>query len=155
VDADVQAIGAPAARMLPEPDWRAPWQAPMLRRVKWLARLRRRPRREALLNDGLALAMNWGDQWLAPIQERLQAQHPWLAAAELDDLDAACQAAMRLGHETAYRLAAENAQQVDPDAFIRSVRARFAWVDDANAERLLRQSVYYLWKAGGPPRDGA
>lgn len=123
--------------------------------MNWLARFRRRPGREALLNDGLALAMDWGDRWLAPIQERLRAQHPWLVAAELDELDAACQAAMRYGHETAYRLAAENGQQVDADTFMRSVRARFAWIDDANAERLLRQSLYYLWKAGGPPRQEA
>ena len=121
--------------------------------MNWLARFKRRPGREALLNEGLALAMDWGDQWLAPIQERLRAQHRWLAPAELDELYAACQAAMRFGHETAYRLAADNGQQVDPVAFTRSVRERFAWVDEANAERLLRQSVYYLWKAGGPPRE--
>ncbi|NUZ08156.1 hypothetical protein [Piscinibacter koreensis] len=121
--------------------------------MNWLARFRKRPARETLLNDGLALAMDWGDRWLAPIQERLRVQHPWLTPDALDELDAVCQAAMRFGHETAYRLAAENAKQVDAGAFTASLRARFGWVDDANAERLLRQSVYYLWKAGGPPRD--
>ena len=43
--------------------------------LNWLKNLARGgppvPTREALLNDGLELAMNWGQNWLAPIQDRL------------------------------------------------------------------------------------
>lgn len=124
--------------------------------MNWLRRFfPTRVARETLLNDGLALAMDWGDQWLAPIQERLARQHPTLEPHELDELNDACQAAMRFGHETAYRLVAPGGTELDASAFAVAVRERFPWIDAANGERLLRQSLYYLWKAGGPPRDAA
>ena len=32
-----------------------------------------------ILNEGLSLAMEWGEQWLCPIQERLATAHPELS----------------------------------------------------------------------------
>ena len=74
--------------------------------LNWLKNLTRggqaTPTREALLNDGLELAMDWGENWLAPIQDRLHQRHPQLNPQQLDELNEACQDAMKFGHATAY-----------------------------------------------------
>ena len=54
-----------------------------------------KPTRETLLNNGLELAMDWGEDWLAPIQDRLLQRHRSLRRDELDELDTACREAMK------------------------------------------------------------
>jgi len=125
----------------------------------WLRRILRRsssagPARETLLNDGLELAMDWGESWLAPIQERLRQQHGYLSGEELDQLNEVCQAAMKFGHETAYELIQTQGADVDALTFASTVRGRYSWITEENLSRLQRQSLYYAWKAGGPARVG-
>jgi hypothetical protein len=123
--------------------------------VGWLHRLfgaGRSPGTEELLNEGLALAMDWGENWLAPIQERLHRAHPRLEPQALDAANATCQEAMRFGHETAYAMALEEGQNVRQDVFTARLLARYPWVSAENAARLFGQSTYYVWKAGGPAR---
>ena len=63
-----------------------------------------RPTRAELLNEGLGLAMNWGENWFSPVNGRLRERHPHLSAGELDQLDVTCQSAMRFAYDTAYSL---------------------------------------------------
>ncbi len=109
------------------------------------------PSDDELLNEGLELAMDWGENWLAPVQSRLSKRHPRLDRDRLDAIDAAAQRAMTSGHEAAYALVRLHGKDLDPDEFTRRVRAAHPWIDDANAARLFTQSTYYAWKAGGPP----
>lgn len=99
-----------------------------------------------LRNEGLALAMEWGKDWLMPIQARLAARHPGLSAAALDELDAVCRSTMRFGH----RLVAEFVSAYGPDApragFAAALRAQHPWVDGENVARLHSQGVYYAMK---------
>jgi len=114
-----------------------------------------KPTREALLNDGLELAMDWGENWLAPIQERLHRRHPHLQVEELDELNAASQEAMKFGHETAYQLVRAKGKNIDEGEFLQLVLVRYAWLSAENKGRLFRQSMYYAWKAGGSVRAAA
>jgi hypothetical protein len=118
----------------------------------WLKR-RRRPSRAALLNEGLALAMDWGEDWLAPINARLRERHADLSSAELDELNATCQGAMRRGHEAVYARLQEEAEAPSVDALASVVRAEYPWVDQENLARLLHQSVYYAAKTGRYARE--
>lgn len=52
----------------------------------------------ALLNEGLAMGMEFGTNWLQPIQKRLAKKHPQLSQAELDEYDRVCREAMNFGH---------------------------------------------------------
>jgi len=121
---------------------------------RWLRRLgsslRARPTREVLLNDGLELAMDWGENWLAPIQERLLKRHAHLQREEVDELNAICQDAMKFGHGIAYKLVRERGREVAQDEFMPLVLAAYPWVNTENAARLFTQSMYYAWKTGGP-----
>ena len=122
--------------------------------VSWLERFtRRRPSREELLNEGLALAMDWGESWLSPIQSRLRKLHPFLAGDELDAYNAACQGAMRLAHETVHSQLRTGTANPSLAALSSTVRAAYPWVSEENLERLLKQGLYYAAKVGGHGRE--
>lgn len=125
---------------------------------RWLVNLgkasRTKPTREALLNEGLDLAMDWGEDWLAPIQGRLAKRHPDLRRDQLDELDTVCQEAMRFGHETAYDLVRMQGKDATQDVFVPLVIARYSWLTSETAARLFNMSMYYAWKTGGPLQDG-
>ena len=115
------------------------------------------PRRDAspddVRNDGLELAMDWGEQWLAPIQDRLHARHPALTRAELDRVDDECRSAMRLGHDTVHGFVRDGRPALLAESLAPLLRAQFPWISDENVLRLFRQSLYYTTKAGGPARE--
>ena len=116
----------------------------------WIQRLfPRRLSGDELLNEGLGLAMDWGDHWLAPINARLHALHPHLAADELEACNSACQGAMRLAFEAVHTSMGGNSKSLSVEALGPIVRARYAWVDDENLARLLKQGTYYAAKMGG------
>lgn len=121
---------------------------------RWLRRFSaatgRRPEPDALLNEGLALAMDWGENWLAPIQGRLRQAHAHLQPPELDDLNASCQQAMKFGHETVHALVLKNGTNVSQDEFTALFLARYPWASAESTARLFSQSIYYAWKSGGP-----
>ena len=99
----------------------------------------------AVLNDGLHLAMAWGDDWLRPIQARLAQQHPTLAAGELDRCDAVCREAMRFGHAQVLPLAPLGESERIA-AWKEQLLARYPWINEANLSRLYSQGMYYAMK---------
>lgn len=101
------------------------------------------------LNAGLALAMEWGENWLKPIQARLRLRYPQLTQAELDDFNRLCQEAMKFGHDTVYELAMEAGKTIRVNDFEPRMHARFPWVDSRNVAHLFSQGMYYAWKDGG------
>lgn len=122
--------------------------------MEWLRRLfHRRASREELLREGIALAMDWGDDWLSPINTRLRERHRYLRPAELATVNDECQAAMRWGHEIMHDQLRDGAGSVDAGGFARLIRERHAWVDDETMARLLKQSIYYAAKTGGYERE--
>ena len=124
----------------------------MLHWLRIFRRARPKPTHAMLLNEGLALAMDWGENWLAPIQDRLLQLHPRLRRDELDEINAGCQEAMNFGHRTVYAMVREQGADVGPEAFAPALLARHPWVNAENSARLFSQSVYYACKAGGPSR---
>ncbi len=122
--------------------------------MSWLARLlRRAPSLDEARNDGLALAMDWGEQWLSPIQERLRQHHRSLGTSELDRINDECQGAMRLGHEAVHAFIRDGEPALLVESLDPILRAKYPWVSDANMQRLFQQGLYYATKAGGPARD--
>ena len=111
---------------------------------------RRSPLESAILNEGLALALEWGEQWLTPIQERLGAMHPLLSPSDLDAYDEACRAAMRFGHRQVPICWREAGPDRDA-TFTRwrdDVLAKHPWMSEENLGRLFSQGMYYAWKNG-------
>ena len=105
--------------------------------------------RELLWNDGLNMAMEWGENLLQPVQSRLSAKYPSLTPAELDEINALCQAAMKFGHDTVYGLASRSGSKTKLESFAALMRRRYPWVDAKNISRLFSQGMYYAWKDMG------
>jgi hypothetical protein len=122
--------------------------------VSWIRRLSlRRPSSDELLNEGLGLAMDWGESWLSPINARLHKLHPYLGTGELEDCNAACQGAMRLAYEAVHGLLREGGASATCESLAPIVRAQYPWVDEENLSRLLKQGIYYAAKMGGHGRE--
>jgi hypothetical protein len=107
------------------------------------------PTRDAIWNEGLYLAMEWGTDWMKPIQPRLASRYPALTPAELDELDKLCRDAMKFGHTTVYDLAESAGKDTKYEDFARVMTRRYAWVDARNLSRLFSQGMYYAWKDMG------
>ena len=102
--------------------------------------------RVEVFNVGLNLAMEWGEDWLQPIQRRLHQRFASLTDAELDEANAICQEAMRFGHSTVYELAEHSGKDTKYEQFVPIMTARFQWVNTDNLSRLFSQGMYYAWK---------
>jgi hypothetical protein len=92
--------------------------------------------------------MEWGKDWLEPIQARLARSHPSLSRAELDDYDSACREAMKFGHAEVARIWTE-VGNAENEAFVRFeavIRERYPWISDNNVGRLFSQGTYYFMR---------
>jgi hypothetical protein len=101
------------------------------------------------LNEGLDLAMEWGDAWLEPIQGRLANLRSGLTDDELDRYDERCRAAMEHGHQLVYQLMERH--QLQPGVELRTrfqeeLLSRHPWISEDNLGRLYSQGCYYAWK---------
>lgn len=105
---------------------------------------------EALLNAGLTMAMEFGQNWLKPIKERLAERFPELSASQRTEYDKICRAAMRFGHEQVNAALRQDITggDVARTAFNEAVHARYPWIDDENLGHLWSQGCYYAWKDG-------
>jgi hypothetical protein len=105
---------------------------------------------ERTLNVGLDMAMEFGPNWLKPIQERLGKKFPELNPLELDEYDRICREAMNFGH--AQVVPCERESKGDRHAaferFQTNVLARYAWVSRKNLDHLFSQGWYYAMKDG-------
>lgn len=105
--------------------------------------------RDELLNEGLSLAMEWGKNWLQPIQERLQRRHLELSKEELDELNDKAQAAMKFGHNLVYESVERDGKAIADQDFAREVQVRYPWVHEKNIRHMYSQGRYYAWKDFG------
>ena len=107
-----------------------------------------------ILNEGLSLAMEWGEQWLCPIQERLATAHPELSREELDRYDELCRAAMHHAHALVakcWRSADTRDEQLVFARFAELLGKTYPWISPENVSRAWSQGMYYAWKDGGLP----
>lgn len=101
-----------------------------------------------ILNVGLDLAMEFGENWLMPIQSRLRLRYPALTSQEADAYDAACRTAMNAGN----RITAEVVRELGGfherayGMFRPRLLADYPWVSEENAGALFSQGCYYVMK---------
>lgn len=103
-----------------------------------------------ILNAGLDMAMEWGPDFMQPLQPRLAPRYPQLPADELDAYDAAIRAAMAWGHTQVARYwhAAGGNEREARRAYEQAARERYPWISPKNLSRLYAQGRYYAWHDG-------
>ncbi|HEX5718619.1 MAG TPA: hypothetical protein VF179_20835 [Thermoanaerobaculia bacterium] len=106
--------------------------------------------RSQVLNDGLRLAMEWGEYFLRPIQERLSKLYPELSKEQLDEYETICRAAMEYGHGQMYELAEKSDDSTDREEFRLILALRYPWLDPENVAKLFDQGMYHASRDGYP-----
>lgn len=99
-----------------------------------------------ILNVGLALAMEWGENWLCPIQTRLAAQFPALTAQELDEYNTRCREAMFFGFKLVLPFVKRDGLNVKYREWEAAYLQAYPWANTANLGQLFSQAMYYSRK---------
>lgn len=102
-----------------------------------------------ILNDGLNLSMEFGENWLAHIDERLRIKYPELIDDELKACDQLCQKINNEAHYFIRKNPIKNGSEIafiDFSKFVEFMKAKYEWIDDANLNKLYSQSCYYALK---------
>ena len=108
-----------------------------------------------ILNSGLSFAMEFGQDWLQPIQERLAKKFSFLSSLELDNYNAICKNAMNVGQEFIFEIL-ENLEENNQTIKEKELKQKFAdfilskynWIDKKNITKLFSQICYYAYKDG-------
>ncbi len=92
-----------------------------------------------LLNQALALALEWGADWLRPIHDRLRGQHPAMTQAEADVWDRRCREIMRVAFAICQT-------PREPAELKQEIARRYPLLDEPSLNRLVSQGIYYARK---------
>ncbi|TLU61282.1 hypothetical protein FE810_14825 [Thalassotalea litorea] len=117
---------------------------------EWFRRRKQPYERRQILNDGIGFAMEFGRNWLKPIQSRLEKLYPHLTNEELDTFNQSCQEAMFFGHSLVYNFAEGENKLMDFEVFTNRILEKHPWFSESKLKRLYSQSCYYTYKDFGP-----
>lgn len=108
-----------------------------------------------ILNQGLELALEFGTNWLQPIQPRLSEKFPDLKTKDLDICDKICRKAIKSGNDYIYNTleaAAVQRKKISQDDLANNLRSflnkDFPWINESNMKSILSQGCYYAYKDG-------
>jgi len=106
---------------------------------------------QAILNVGLSLSLEFGPNWLRPIQHRLKAKIPTLEADQLNLYDSACRGVRDHCQDNVYnfleRVGTKHAKIEDWKQWVKTT---YPWINEANISHLYSQGCYYAMKDGVP-----
>ncbi len=108
-----------------------------------------------VLNAGLDMAMEFGENFRQPIQQRLAKKFKSLRPEQLDHYQSECSTAMHAGNNfvnevleklcAAHQKIREAELKKQLSAFMTS---RYPWINKNNLDRLYSQSCYYAFRNG-------
>lgn len=93
--------------------------------------------------------MEFGKNWLLPVNERLSELYPELTQKELTNCNEICKKVNESAHRVVYENPVKNGagiQFMDFGSFKDNILGQYSWVSDENLERLYSQSCYYALK---------
>lgn len=110
---------------------------------------------EKILNKGLEFALEFGHNWLQPIQSRLSDKFPDLKSDELNNYDSVCRTAMKQGHDYVYKtleITTRENKKIKEKQMAEELKSflhkEYPWIDSDNLKRILTQGYYYAGKDG-------
>ena len=102
-----------------------------------------------ILNVGLNFSMEFGKNWLQPINQRLLDKFSQLSSTELEECNNICIEINRIAHNFVF----ENPVKIKPELkfvdyseFENFMMKNFDWINKENMKCLYSQSCYYAYK---------
>ncbi|RED27087.1 hypothetical protein BD847_1020 [Flavobacterium cutihirudinis] len=102
-----------------------------------------------ILNEALSFSMEFGENWLVPINKRLSKIYPGLSNKELDNCDLICKQVNKIANSYVYDnpiLTDQKYSFVNFEQFEIFINAQFDWISTKNLTHLYSQSCYYASK---------
>lgn len=93
--------------------------------------------------------MEFGENWLKPINERLNKKYPQLLPIELEKYNKLCKEVNRFANNFIYNNPVKNNEELTflPfDEFKKVIQKKYDRINEKNLKRLYSQSCYYAWK---------
>ena len=107
-----------------------------------------------ILNIGLDFAMEFGKNWLQPIQSRLHNKINYLSDEDLNKYNTICKNVLDEGVKLLYKLC----DDIDPKFPVKNddlfnqwkviIHEKYPWINLKNLNHLYSQANYYSWKDG-------
>ncbi len=101
------------------------------------------------LNYALNLSLEFGENWLVDIQDRLSKKYPELSKTELDYCKQLCEKINKLAHQ----YVANNPKKIGAEIkftenskFKEFIKKKYNWINDNNIKKIYSQSCYYAMK---------
>ncbi len=99
---------------------------------------------DEILNAALTLSLEWGENFLKPIQSRLQAAYPQITNDQANLISAWCDAVKDYAFavvEKDYPLILKN----EAGTAIAQIKEKYPQLSDETLSRLHNQGMYYAW----------
>lgn len=104
---------------------------------------------QEIANYGLNLSMEFGENWLKPINERLNIKYPDLLPIELEEYDKLCKEVNNYSNNFILENPVKNNKEIiflPFNSFKQDISKKYPWINEENLKRLYSQSCYYAWK---------
>jgi len=102
-----------------------------------------------ILNDGLSLSMEFRENWLTDIDNRLKIKYPELTESELRNCDKLCRKINKTAHNFILKNPIKTGNEIDFidfSKFEEFMKVKYKWIENANLNKLYSQSCYYALK---------
>ena len=93
-------------------------------------------------NEALQLSLEWGENFMAPIQTRLRKSFPELTPDQADELEKSSRKIQSFAFALYEELYVERMTRAEVEA---KIKAAYAFLDEDNMARLYSQGMYYAW----------
>ena len=102
-----------------------------------------------IANDGLNLSMEFGENWLKPINERLSKKYSELLPVELEKYNKLCKDVNTYANDFILNNPVKHNDELiflPFEKFKKVIHKKYAWINEDNLKQLYSQSCYYAWK---------
>ncbi len=103
-----------------------------------------------ILNRGLAFALEFGENWLEPIQTKLAEVYPHLTAEELDHYNQLCKEVASDGNALIFKVVHEDGEdfysEKNRQLWQKTMLQKYPWINEKNLSHSYSQSCYYALK---------
>jgi hypothetical protein len=104
---------------------------------------------DQILNDGLELHLEFGENWLTDIDDRLSKRHPHLSESDLRNTDKLCRKIAKFANDLIRKTPVVKDGKpnfMDSSDFKTHLLNEYDWINKVNLSKLYSQSCYYAMK---------
>ena len=104
---------------------------------------------QKIANYGLSFSMEFGQNWLKPINERLSEKYPELLPVELEQYNKLCKEVNTYANDFIRNNPTKQNEKLiflPFEKFKKVIHKKYVWINEDNLKQLYSQSCYYAWK---------